>query len=183
MTNSTRKTGTTLTTTRRIAGLTVCLAASALAAGTDAQRAMPRLVLRSGLYSFHPGQMIRGSVVATGASTATALVRIDLRDDADRLVSRVEGVLTRTSPVRLDHEVTGETGLVQLRADIVIVGDPDVTRPMTTLEGVDRDSQTVQRLVACGPPSWLAGPPNRSEGPQTLCHCPELTVTILPAGQ
>jgi len=144
---------------------------------------MPRVVLRSGLHTMHRGDLIRATVADVGTSSLTAQVRIELWDDTNRLVAWTEGVLTRRSPIRLDYETT-EPDLGQLRMVVVIAGDPEVTRPMTTLESIDRGSRTVQPLVACGPPlTMMTGPPNRHEGPQTICHCPDLTVTVIPAGQ
>jgi hypothetical protein len=166
----------------RIAGLAGCLAATALATGTETQIRSRTLLLRSGLHSFHQGAIVRATLADVGTSPVTSRVKIEFWDDTNRLVASTEGWLTRMSPIRLDYETT-EPDLVQLRMVVVITGDPDVARPMTTLESIDRGNRTVQPLVACGPPSVMAGPPNRHEGPQTVCHCPDLTVTVLPPGQ
>lgn len=158
----------------RSAALVICLAASALSAGTGAQPATG-VRLKSDRLSFFAGHVVRTTVSEVGAATASSRVRIVLLNDADRVVARTEGVLTGTSPVRLDLVLPRNAGLVQLRVDITIIGDADLSTPVTTVEDLDGDSQTVGQRIACGP----AG---RQEGAQTYC-CEGLVATNTATGE
>jgi len=143
-----------VSTARRLktACLALCLAASAFSVGTTAQEAPRTTVLMSGLHSFYRGHVVRATVAEIGARTATSRVRVDYRDDDDRLIARKEGVLTRTSAVRLDLELAGEADLVQLRVVITIIGDGgDVRIPMALLEDLDPLSLSVEPRVFCNP--------------------------------
>ena len=157
----------------RCAGLVMCLAASALSMGAGAD-GPTGVNLKSGYVSFFSGRVVRTTVSEVGPPTASSRVRIVVRNEADQVVGRLEGMLTTKSPVRLDLALPKDAGLMQLRFVITIVGDVDLSTPMTTVEELDHDSHAVHQRLACGPSG-------RHEGAQTYC-CEGLVATNTATG-
>lgn len=114
-------------------------------------------VVRSGLHSFTERHTAFITIAEVGATKAVSNVSVELRDDADRLVAAVNGVLRRAEPVRLRAPVLTGQGFVQLRAIIRIdtfVGSGSV--PIATVEDIGPDS-FVARIGVCGPLGQAGG--------------------------
>lgn len=160
---------------RRIRTACVALCLAALSVGTIAQEVPRTTVLTTGLHSFYRGHVARTTVAEIGARTATSRVRIDYRDDSDRLIARKEGVLSRTVPVRLDLELAGDVDLVQVRVVITIIGNRgDLRIPVATLEDLDPLSLSVEPRVFCSPVGH--------DSAQTVSNCPGWAVTNFTPG-
>jgi hypothetical protein len=144
-----------------------------------AQSPLTTTVMKSGLHSFFDGHVAFLTVSEIGARTSS-VVTIQFFDDADRQVARATGDLMRGQPVRLEMPVRTHT-LGQFRAVVTIVAAADAgSVPMAVLEDVDRESQTISRVVGgspqpvefdprgvaqdCPPPGWYVTTFSNVEG-------------------
>jgi hypothetical protein len=156
----------------------VCLTIGVLLPSVGgAQSPVTTTVMKSALHSFFDGHVAYLTVSEIGAARASSLVTIQFLDDADRLVARATGDLSRGQPVRLEMPVrAAHARLSQIRAVVTLVAATDAgSVPMAVLEDVDAASLTVGRVVG-GTPQPAAFDPR---GVAQDCPPPGWHVTVL----
>jgi hypothetical protein len=141
-----------------IAGIVMWLAA---ASAIGAQPIATSIQMETGLMSFFTGagRLIEVRVTEVGAWTAESHVQIAVRNAADRIIFRGEGVLKRGQPVRLELPLNMDERRVRLRASIVIEGQlGSSSSPIVVLEDVDAGSFTIGERFTCSVPASREGP-------------------------
>ena len=112
-------------------------------------------VMKSGLHSFFTDRTALITVSEVGTTRPSSPVRIEFRDDTDRLVAAVDGVLRRGEPVRLRLPIRSDEGVVQVRAVVRITSADEGSVPMTVFE--DIGDTLIARIIVCGPPAQRGG--------------------------
>lgn len=120
----------------------------------------------TGLHSFAAGRTAFFTMSDIGAGSSLSSVRIEFRDDTDRLVAAIDGQLGRGQPVRLSKTIKTGSGIAQLRV-IVTMDDLADRVPMAVFEDIGPDS-LIARIIFCGPPGLRGG---------TQTYCPGFYIT------
>jgi hypothetical protein len=128
--------------------------------------------MMSGSHTLGANRFMKVNVTDVGDPSAVSQVQIEIRDASDRLVARDGGQLTTKTPVGILVPVPPDGRPRSWRAVVTITTSTpfDLTSPMSVMEDVDMNAQSV-RVLAQGtkPPKPPEGPYSGGDGAKTMC--------------